>query len=177
MKIPITLNGEMRVLEADPSMSLLEVLRREGFISAKLGCAQGRCGSCTVLLDGKAVPTCIIPFVAVRDASIVTMEQFSKTKEYELIMESFEKAGIQLCGFCNAGKILGTYSLISTYQRPSQQLMYDMVRHFNCSCTEQDSLVQGIIYAVTAFQSFALKRQEKEKNTNRTSKNGRKGKN
>ena len=130
-----------------------------------------------MLLDGKAVPTCIIPFVAVRDASIVTMEQFSKTKEYELIMESFEKAGIQLCGFCNAGKILGTYSLISTYQRPSQQLMYDMVRHFNCSCTEQDSLVQGIIYAVAAFQSFALKRQEKEKNTNRTNKNGRKGKN
>ena len=130
-----------------------------------------------MLLDGKAVPTCIIPFVAVRDASIVTMEQFSKTKEYELIMESFEKAGIQLCGFCNAGKILGTYSLISTYQRPSQQLMYDMVRHFNCSCTEQDSLVQGIIYAVAAFQSIALKRQEKEKNTNRTNKNGRKGKN
>ena len=177
MKIPITLNGEMRVLEADPSMSLLEVLRREGFISAKLGCAQGRCGSCTVLVDGKAVPTCILAFVAVRDASIVTMEQFSKTKEYELIMESFEKAGIQLCGFCNAGKILGTYSLISTYQRPSQQLMYDMMRHFNCSCTEQDSLVQGIIYAVAAFQSFALKRQEKEKNTNRTNKNGRKGKN
>ena len=92
MKIPITINGEMMVLEAHPSMTLLDVLRREGFISAKLGCSQGRCGSCTVLMDGKAIPTCIIPFVATRDASIVTMEQFSKTKEYELIIESFEKA-------------------------------------------------------------------------------------
>ena len=92
-------------------------------------------------------------------------------------MESFEKAGVQLCGFCNAGKILGTYSLISTYQRPSHQLIYDMVRHFDCSCTEQDSLMQGIVFAVAAFQSYAHKRQEKEKKTNRTSKNGRKGKN
>lgn len=177
MKIPITINGEMMVLEAHPSMTLLDVLRREGFISAKLGCSQGRCGSCTVLMDGKAIPTCIIPFVATRDASIVTMEQFSKTKEYELIVESFEKAGIKLCGFCNAGKILGTYSLISTHQRPSHQLIYDMVRHFDCSCTEQDGLIQAIVYAVAAFQSYTHKRQEKEKKLNRTNKNGRKGKN
>ncbi len=177
MKIPITINGEVMVLEASPSMSLLDVLRREGYISAKLGCAQGRCGACTVLLDGKAIPTCIIPFVVARDATIVTMEQFSKTKEYELIVSSFAKAGVHLCGFCNAGKVLGTYSLILTYHRPSHQVIYDMVRHFDCSCSEQDSLRQGIGYAAVAFQNYMHKRQEKENKLNRNSKNGRKGKN
>lgn len=177
MKIPVILNGEIIVLEAEPSMSLLEVLRREGVISAKLGCSQGRCGSCTVLLDGRAVPSCIIPLAAARDATIVTLEQFSKTRECQLIVDSFARAGIRLCGFCNAGKILGTYSLISAYQRPSHQMVCDMARHFDCGCTEQDSLVQGIVYAVAAFQNQAHSRQEQEHKSNRNGRNGRKGKN
>ena len=177
MKIPIILNGEVTVMAADPSMTLLDALRREGFVSPKLGCAEGRCGSCTVLMDGKAVPTCIIPLVAARDATILTLEQFSKTKEYQLILESFAKAGIQLCGFCNAGKILGTYSFLTTYQRPSQQMIQDMVRHFGCSCTEQDVLVRGVSFAVTAFQNYVLSKQDRKNKGNRNGKNGRKGKN
>ncbi|MBR6566809.1 MAG: 2Fe-2S iron-sulfur cluster binding domain-containing protein [Spirochaetaceae bacterium] len=177
MKVPIKLNDNELVLEADPSMTLLDVLRREGFISPKLGCSRGSCGACTVLLDGKAIPTCIVPLVVARDATIVTLEYFSKTKEHELIMEAFAKAGIQLCGFCNSGKILGAYSLITTHPRPSRQLIYDMVRHFDCSCTEQDSLIQGILYASVALQNHASNWQVRENKNNRNSRNGRKGKN
>lgn len=177
MKVPIKLNDDNLVLEADPSISLLDVLRREGLVSPKLGCGKGSCGACTVLLDGKAIPTCIIPLVVVRNATIVTLEHFSKTKEYDLIMDSFARAGLQLCGYCNAGKILGTYSLITANPRPSKQLIYDMVRHFDCSCTEQEALIQGVIYASVALQNHASNWQGRDSKTNRNSRNGRKGKN
>lgn len=176
MKIPVILNGEVTVLEADPSLSLLKVLRREGIISAKLGCATGRCGSCTILLAGRAVASCLIPLAAVRDATIVTLEHFSKTPECRLIMESFGKAGIQLCGYCNAGKILATYSLIAAYKRPSLKLVQETVYHLNCGCTEQDDLVQGIMYAVSAFQTQFGQRADRSKSSNRNGRNGWNGK-
>ena len=60
---------------------------------------------------------------------------------------------IQLCGYCNAGKILTAYSLINLYQRPSRQLIYDYVKEFNCLCTETDILIQGIILAANTYWS------------------------
>ena len=113
------------------------------------------------------------------DATIITLEYFSKTPEYKVIIEAFGKAGIKLCGYCNAGKILATYSLISAYKHPTLQLVQDMVRHFNCSCTEQDNLVQGIMYAVAAFQKQSGQRSgrsQKGSKTSRNSRNGRSGK-
>lgn len=177
MKIPVILNGEITVLEADPALSLLKVLRREGIISAKLGCTTGRCDSCTVLVGGRAVASCLIPLAAVRDATIITLEYFSKTPEYKVIIEAFGKAGIKLCGYCNAGKILATYSLISTHKHPSLQLVQDTVRHFNCSCTEQDDLVQGIMYAGAAFQTQSGQRSGRSKTGSKTSRNSRNGRN
>ncbi len=159
MKIPIILNEALTVLDEDPSASLLHVLRKAGLLCAKRGCSQGHCGSCTVLLDDRAVASCIIPMAVVRDATIVTLEHFSKRRECALIMESFSKAGIRLCGYCNAGKILATYSLISAYGRPSRQLVCDTVRRLDCPCTEHDSLVQGVMYAVAAFQADSGRRR------------------
>ncbi len=159
MKIPVMLNEVLTVLDEDPAVSLLHVLRKNGQLSAKCGCSQGHCGSCTVLLDDRAVASCIIPLAVVRDATIVTLEHFSKRPEYALIMDSFSKAGIRLCGYCNAGKILATYSLISSWGRPSRQQVCDTVRHLGCPCTERDSLVQGVMYAVAAFQSAQGRRR------------------
>lgn len=177
MKIPVILNGDSTVLEADPALSLLKVLRREEIISAKLGCAVGRCGSCTVLLEGRAVASCLIPLAAVKDATIITLEHFSKTPEYKVIMEAFGKAGINLCGYCNAGKILATYSLISAYRHPTLQLVQDTVRHFNCACTEQDDLVQGIMYAIAAFQTQSGQRPGRAPTGSKASRNSRNGRN
>lgn len=176
MKIPMMINDVITVFDAEPSTSLLQILRGSGLLSPKLGCGSGRCGSCTVLLGEKAVASCILPLASARDAIIITLEYFSKRPEYSLILDSFTKAGIQLCGYCNAGKILGTYSLIKNNQRPSQQMIYDMVRHFDCQCTEQDSLIQGIHYAISAFQNHSSNR-EKKSGIKQVEPNGRKRKN
>lgn len=175
MTIPVMINDAITLFDADPSVSLLQVLRENGFLSSKFGCGIGRCGSCTVLLERKAVASCILPLASARDATIITLEHFSKQPEYSLIMESFNKAGIQLCGYCNAGKILGTYSLVKNNQLPTQQMIYDMVRHFDCQCTEQEILIQGIHYAIVACQNYNNHQKDFRKKQGES--NGRKGKN
>lgn len=175
MKVSLMINDIITKFDTEPSTSLLQIVREAGLLSSKLGCGLGRCGSCTVLLGEKAVASCILPIASALDALVVTLEHFAKQPEYTLIIDSFAKAGIQLCGYCNAGKILGTYSLIKNYPQPTQQMIYDMVRHFNCQCTEQDSLIQGINYAIVAFQNHTNRKKDSERK--QRERNGKKGKN
>lgn len=147
MKIPITLNNEKYILNAEPSEKLLHVLRREKLVSVKHGCQTASCGSCQVLLDGKAVTSCHIPVGLVIDSSIITLEYFSKTEFYSEIMRGFEKAGISLCGYCNAGKIFLTYEIINTMTQPTREKIAAIVNKLNDCCVEQDILINGILYA------------------------------
>jgi aerobic carbon-monoxide dehydrogenase small subunit len=147
MKIPLTLNGSKTVIEAESDEKLLAVLRREGCLSVKCGCGKGICGACTVLLNTKPVPSCLIPVGIVRDCDIVTMEYFTKTEEYQDIMDGFSKAGIHLCGWCNAGKIFAAWSIISSYSRPTRKIINEEVSHLSPCCTDKDTLINGILYA------------------------------
>lgn len=147
MKIPLMLNGEHKILEAEPSEKLMDVLRRERLFSVKCGCEEGFCGACTIMLNGRAVPSCIIPVVSARDSEVETLEHFSHNDFYRLIMDAYKKTGINMCDYCNAGKIFAAYDLIRTYKRPTRQQVYETVRHFNCSCTETDAHVNGIMLA------------------------------
>lgn len=148
MKLSLTLNGEETVLEARPDERLLDVLRREGLISAKEGCAQGRCGACAVLLDGKPVPSCIVRAGLVSGSSVETLEGFSKSEHYEVIMRGFGQAGIRLCGYCDAGRILTAYSVIATCPRPDRAQLEAATAHMTCCCTESETYLNGIMYAV-----------------------------
>ncbi|MBP3710061.1 MAG: 2Fe-2S iron-sulfur cluster binding domain-containing protein [Treponema sp.] len=147
MKIPVTLNSSKIVLDANPNDTLLGVLRREGLLSAKCGCGKGVCGSCTVVLDGKPVPSCIIPVAVVRDAAVMTLEYFSKSDDYSDIMKGFNKAGIHLCGFCNAGKIFAAWNILNTTMRPNRAAILEQVRSLSACCTNSDLLANGILYA------------------------------
>lgn len=147
MKIPITLNNEKYILEAEPSEKLLHVLRREKLVSVKHGCQTASCGACQVLLDGKAVASCHIPVGIVMDSNIITLEYFSKTEFYSEIMRGFEKAGISLCGYCNAGKIFLTYEIINTMTQPTREKIAAITNKLNDCCVEQDILINGILYA------------------------------
>lgn len=147
MKIPVTLNDTKIVLESEPQDKLLNVLRRLNLLSPKCGCNEGFCGACTVLLDGKPVPSCIVPVAIVRDSSVITLEYFSKSADYADIIEGFNKAGIHMCGYCNAGKIFAAWNIISTPGKPERKMIYEEVRHLSPCCTNTDMLVNGILYA------------------------------
>lgn len=148
MKIPVTLNEEKTILDVQPDESLLKILQEQGCSSAKSGCKQGLCGSCTILLNDKPVASCKIPAGLIKDAEIVTLEHFSKTDAFKNIMEGFNKAGIKLCGYCNAGKIFSTYQILKMNKKPERKEIAEQVRHLAPCCTDLESLVNGIVYAV-----------------------------
>ncbi len=163
MKIPVIINGTKVVLSADPSEKLLNVLRREKFYSVKCGCEIGMCGNCTVLLDGKPVPSCITYMATVRDSKIETLEYIKQNPIYQDIMAGFNQANLHLCGYCNSGKILIAYQILNEYYRPDVSIIKDAIKTLSPCCTDKDSLVNGILYAIAAKH----KREGKNQNGNK----------
>ena len=148
MKIPVILNGSKTILEANADESLMKVLHLNGCISVKSGCSNGFCGACTILLDDKPAASCKIPAGIVKNNDIVTLDYFVKTEEYKLIMEGFGKAGIKLCGSCNAGKIFAAYQMLKLTKLPTRKEIADYVGHLSPCCTDLETLVNGIIYTL-----------------------------
>ncbi|MCQ2578152.1 MAG: 2Fe-2S iron-sulfur cluster-binding protein [Treponema sp.] len=148
MKFQFLLNGDKTVIEANADDTLRNVLRRNGCLSIKKGCSKGQCGSCSVLLNGKISASCKIPVSLAQDDDIITLEYFSRTEEYLTIMEGFEKAGIHLCGYCNAGKIFTAFQLLNAQKKLTRDEIKTAVSNLPPCCTELDTLVNGIIYAI-----------------------------
>ena len=148
MKIPVILNDQKIVLDADPSESLLTVLRRENIFSVKCGCEKGHCGNCMVLLDNKPVNSCVVQVGMIRDSKIVTLEHFKTYPEYQDINTGFNQAGIHLCGYCSAGKYLTAYWVLTEYFRPEKEQLYEALNGLSVCCTDKVSLANAILYAV-----------------------------
>ena len=148
MKIPVTLNGTKTILDAHADESLMKVLHKNGCPSVKSGCSGGFCGACTILLDDKPAASCKIPAGIVRNSDIVTLDYFVKTEEYNTIMGGFQKAGIKLCGYCTAGKVFSAYQILKMTKMPTRQEITDYVKAFSPCCTDIETLVNGIIYAI-----------------------------
>ncbi len=145
MIITFTLNGDEVHIDANPGERLLHILRKRfTLLSAKDGCLSGRCGSCMVLMDGKPVSSCLVPLFQVKDCAIVTLEAFIKTGDYVDIAEGFAKAGVDMCGFCNAGKILVAHAILEGGLRPQKDEIRRMYSGNICRCTGIDELVNGV---------------------------------
>ncbi len=150
MIIPFILNGKKIVLEVDPAEKLLDVLRRQRLFSVKKGCTGVCCSSCTVLLDNKPVPSCLVPVFLVKDLPVITLEYFIQTENYRDIEKGFQKAGIHLCGYCNPGKIFTAWNIIQTYSRPTHRDLYEAIAHMTYCCTDRDTYINGILNAIQA---------------------------
>ncbi|MBN1617163.1 MAG: 2Fe-2S iron-sulfur cluster binding domain-containing protein [Spirochaetales bacterium] len=145
MIIPFELNGRQVYIDANPGERLVQILRRRfSLLDAKEGCLSGRCGSCTVLLDGKPVASCIVPVFLVRHGSVETLESFSKTEAYRDIKDGFAEAGVEMCGFCNAGKILHAHYLLEVHPRPTVEEIQACFTASICRCTSMEDLIEGV---------------------------------
>jgi carbon-monoxide dehydrogenase small subunit len=144
MNIDFTLNGEKVSARAEANSRLVEVLRsRFKLLGVREGCLYGYCGACTIFFNGKIVPSCLIPAVMAEGAEIVTIEGFSKTVEYEDIVQGFAQAGVKTCGFCDNAKILAAEAFLSQPQD-------DAVSAFDgvfCRCTDLALLTKGLLAA------------------------------
>ncbi|MDP6729449.1 MAG: molybdopterin-dependent oxidoreductase, partial [SAR324 cluster bacterium] len=147
------LNGEKRNYDGDPDLNLMEYLRNtEKIISPKDGCSpEGVCGCCTVLLDNKAVKSCISAMKRVEGKQVLTTEGLSPEKRETVVNAFMEKGGLQ-CGFCTPGILMKVWPL---FEKPEQPCREDFVKALNsnlCRCTGFKKIVDSCMHAADAFQ-------------------------
>src|SRR5262245_23447653 len=128
-------NGSQRVVAADGERTLLSVLRDDlDLTGCKYGCGEGRCGACTVLIDGKPTRSCTTPVAAAAGKPIRTIEGLAQGDKLHPVQQAFLDAGALQCGYCTPGMVLSALALLSEQPRPSRE---DIVRSMNgniCRC-------------------------------------------
>ena len=133
----IRLNGRRVTVSAAPMTPLLDVLRDEvGDTSPKPGCREGRCGSCTVLLDGSPVLSCLLPVARAADGEITTVQGLSGvTEDLDEVQAAFAGAGAVQCGICTPGMILATRALLEEKPDASRDEIKAGLVNNLCRCT------------------------------------------
>ena len=144
-EIAIRLNGEVRRAAVAPNETLLDVLRGKfGVKTPKEGCGRGDCGACTVLLDGKAVRSCLILAIEVDGQSVVTLEGVGRDKPTAL-QKAFVKNNVFQCGFCAPGMILSSAALLAEKPQPTEHEVREALAGNLCRCTGYEPIVQTVL--------------------------------
>jgi len=143
--VSFTLNGEPVSLDIDPDRMLLWVLRTDlGLTGTKYGCGEAQCGACTVLVDNRAVRSCVFPVKGVEGKKVVTIEGLSENGQLHPLQEAFVEHDALQCGFCTPGMILTAYSLLLRNPRPTrEEILRGMDRNL-CRCGSYFRIVQAI---------------------------------
>lgn len=135
-EISFTVNGAARTIHAYPMARLLDVLREElNLTGAKEGCGEGECGSCSVLMDGMLVNSCLIPALQAQDASIVTIEGLADNDLLHPMQKAFLDCGAAQCGICTPGMILAALHLLEKTPQPSLAEIREGLSGNLCRCT------------------------------------------
>jgi aerobic-type carbon monoxide dehydrogenase small subunit (CoxS/CutS family) len=162
MSLVFTLNGEERQVEVEPNLTLLDLLRdRLGITSPKKACEQGECGACTILLNGKAVNSCLTLAVTVNGKTVETIESLGTTELHPLQKYFYEMAASQ-CGFCTPGMILAAKALLDENPAPTyEQVKYGLSGNM-CRCTGYVKPIQAVLAAAQEMRAGVAGVAEKE---------------
>lgn len=143
--IELKVNREKYHLEVESHRTLLDVIRNEiGLKGTKEGCGEGRCGACTVLMNGKAVNSCLILAVETADCEIITIEGLATGDKLHPIQSSFIKHGAVQCGFCTPGTILSAKALLDKNPHPTESEVRRAIAGNLCRCTGYSKIVEAI---------------------------------
>jgi carbon-monoxide dehydrogenase small subunit len=154
MRLELKVNGETTELVLAPNRTLLDVLRNElGLTGAKEGCSQGVCGSCTVLMNGEAVRSCLTLALEAQGSEITTIEGLAKDRMLDPLQDAFAQLGGVQCGFCTSGMILAAKSLLNRNHRPSEAEIREALAGNTCRCTGYVKIVESVKGAMNAQES------------------------
>lgn len=143
-------NGVPRKVITDPGKKLLEVIRKDlKCTGTKEGCGEGHCGTCTVLLDGKAVLSCKIPLSKVQGRSVITIEGLGTFAQPHALQLAFAKAGAIQCGFCTPGMILRAKALLDENPNPERTLIEKTLQPHLCRCTGYQKIFEAVELAAS----------------------------
>jgi carbon-monoxide dehydrogenase small subunit len=143
--IEIKLNKELKEVEVTAQETLLEILRNKlGAIDVKDGCGKGDCGACAVLLDGKAVNSCLTLALQANGKEVTTLRGIGNEKNPHPIQNSFIKHGAVQCGFCTAGMVVIAKAFLDQNQNPSRQEIREAISGNLCRCTGYEKIIDAI---------------------------------
>lgn len=146
--VTLNLNGQEVEFLAKPGTTLLTALRDHlGLTGAKRGCAQGTCGSCTVLLDGAAVPSCLISAETIAGAAVGTVEGLARGPELNPLQVAFVEGFATQCGFCTAGMLIAATALLSDNPTPTRDEVIRAISGNVCRCTGYEAIITAILAA------------------------------
>jgi len=151
--IKFLLNGQSHELQVKPWRTLLEMIREDlKLTGTKEGCGHGECGSCTVIMGGKTVNSCIVPAAEADGQEIVTIEGLAHGDLLNPIQEAFiEQAGMQ-CGFCTPGMIISAKVLLDRIPDPNEAAIREAMAGNFCRCTGYTKIIESISAAAKALQ-------------------------
>jgi carbon-monoxide dehydrogenase small subunit len=156
-QIRFELNGRPVQLEVQPGQRLLDVLRGPLHLTGtKEGCAEGECGACTVLVDGRTINSCLFPAIEADGAAVVTVEGLqSPDNRASVLQQAFaEHAGVQ-CGFCSPGMLLCAHALLLENPDPTDEEIRDALVGNLCRCTGYVQIVDSVRTAAARLRGQA----------------------
>ncbi len=154
MTVAFMLNGRSVTVNVEPERRLVDILREDFELTrTKAGCYAGDCGACTVLLNGALAVSCMLPAFALRGASVLTIDGFSRTRDYGDILRSFNEAGYAPCGYCAQGRILSVHVLLEKHAEPSEEQILSGLAGIGCQCADYSTLLRAVSLAASARKS------------------------
>jgi aerobic-type carbon monoxide dehydrogenase small subunit (CoxS/CutS family) len=150
MRVNMTVNGQRHEAEVEPRLILADFLRGSlGLTGTHLGCEHGVCGSCTVLLDGNPVRSCLLLAAQAEGREVTTVEALGSPDDLSRIQQEFSAANALQCGFCTPGLLITAHALLQERPNPTREEVREAISGNLCRCTGYDGIVEAIVRAAS----------------------------
>ena len=157
MIVKFVLNGELVSPDLDPSRRLIDILRDDFFLTgAKEGCGEGECGSCTVLMDGLPVHSCLVLAGQLEGHEVLTVEGLAQNGELDLLQNAFVENNAVHCGFCTPGMIMSAKGLLMKNPDPSEAQIREALSGNICRCSDYRQIVMAVKDAAKRLREVSL---------------------
>ena len=145
MQIEFKVNGQPYLMEVDPQKRLVDFIRHDlGLTGTKEGCGEGECGTCTVILDAKAVCSCLVLTGQIRGKEIITVEGLEQDGQLTDLQESFIRHGAVQCGYCTPGMLMSAKALLMENPHPTEEEIRMAISGNLCRCTGYSKILKAI---------------------------------
>lgn len=144
MQITLIVNGKRHEVEIDPGETLLELLRRLGCKGVKKGCGTGDCGACAVLLDGRAINSCLCLAAKANGRDVITVEGLKEDGRLHPLQQAFLAEGAVQCGYCTPGMLIAAADLLTRNPDPTEDEIREAISGNLCRCTGYVRQIQAI---------------------------------
>ena len=152
-KITFTINGKLTTVEVDPEMLVIDVIRDVlNLTGTKRGCDTSVCGTCTIVVNGKATKSCNMPVKKIAGADVLTVEGLAKGTELHPIQKAISESGAIQCGFCTPGIVMELYGLLEEKPDAAESEIENALNKHLCRCTGYEPIRDGALMAQKLIQ-------------------------